>query len=83
MSFNQGMAERGKEISRYQLLYFAIIESIYGFVSTIIWLTALLTGLILNSDKLSLQIIFVIASLLILLVLTERFKSLRPALKKA
>ena len=80
LSYGQGMISRGQEISRYQLLYFALMEIIYGGVCLILWSTVLLITL-QGHDKLGLQAIFIAAAFLTFLILLERFKSLQPSRK--
>ena len=80
LSYHQGQISRGREISHYKLLYFALMEMIYAVSGLILWLTVLLIAM-QGHDKLSLQVVFIAASLLTFLILTERFKSLRPPRK--
>ena len=78
LSHGQGTMNRGQEISRFQLLYFAVLEIVYGIVCLILWLVVWLIAT-QGHDKLSLQVIFVVAAFLTLLILSERFTS-RPTL---
>ena len=80
LSYHQGNISRGREISHYKLLYFALMEVSYAVSGLMFWLAVLLIAM-QGHDKLSLQTTFIAASLLTFLILTERFKSLRPPRK--
>ena len=82
LSHGQGTMNRGQEISHFQLLYFAVLQITYGIASLTLWLVVLLIAL-QGHDKLSLQVVFIMAAFLSFLILSERFTSRPPSPKKS
>lgn len=77
MAYNKGMYAAADDLPGYRIAYFTLMEFISEFAKISIWiLLALLTFIV--DDITALQVCFAIAGVLVLGVMLERFKALRP-----
>lgn len=76
LPFRQGYMVRGDELAKFRILYMAVIEMANYVAKIVAWLVVFVIASA-GHEKLSLQVIFVLAIPATLLVMSERFGSLK------